>query len=1261
MAIDAPKTFYPEVFGTLFESAELDEIATEIKAGRRAVVVSGLAGSARALVLTALERKLDRRVVLVARSNREVEEIQSDVDFFYCALNGASSSERSVLTIPAVEADPYDGTSPHAEVLEQRALALHRAARGEARILLTSIGALAERTVSPDLLKASSITLRAGEEMPPELIVDLLIAAGYVREEPVGSVGEFSLRGGILDVFSPAHDAPHRIEFFGDTVESIRDFDPDTQRSTARATESIIVPMRELSVRREEFMAWADVAERHWEEDRFRRDLRARIAHAERGEPFPGWEYLLPLTRPLTSTAFDYFKDAVIVIDEPVEIEKRATDLFRYVADRFAQADDAGELALPPEKLFLTGGELRSRFDGSLRIELRLLGRDAAATDEQFSLVAHDPGADGLGAHGLGAHDLGAHDLGAHASRVPDDNTSTAELADSEATQSTLDASPPRFLFPIMPSTPDIATISQSPRRYQGRIADLARDLESETRPTLFVMPSLGLAERVAEMLGEYGITADLLPSLYTRDRQGAALAVGRIITVGKLANGFALPAANLSVLTETDVFGEVERAAPQRAVAKKARKKRTAAAFLSDLGDLKLSDYVVHVDHGIGQFQGLVQLETAGAATGNQAAGLERAHGDLREFMLLTYAEGARLYVPVERLDLVQRYSGSEGHRPQLDKLGGLGWQKAKARAKRAMRDMAEELLKLYAERKLVQGHAYGADTPWQHEFEDAFEYQLTPDQEAAIEDVKEGMESGQPMDRLIVGDVGYGKTEVAMRAAFKAVMEGKQVAVLAPTTVLVYQHFKTFQQRFSPFPARVEMLSRFRSAKEQKDVVKALEAGAVDVVVGTHRLLSKDIRFKDLGLLVVDEEQRFGVAHKERIKHMRKKVDVIAMSATPIPRTLNMSLAGLRDMSVIETPPRDRLAIQTHVVQFSEPVVRSAIELELQRSGQVFFVHNRVETIYTIAELIARLVPQARIGVGHGQMAEKELEEVIMKFVRHDLDVLVCTTIIENGIDIPLANTIIINRADMYGLAQLYQLRGRVGRSNRRAYSYLLIPAEESLTDIARRRLAAIREFSDLGAGFRIAALDLELRGAGNLLGAQQSGQIDAIGFDLYTRMLERTVRELKGEPVEDEVSTAINLAVDIRIPEDYIYDMSQRLRTYKRISSAETEAELSDVHAEIGDRYGPIPETIENLFEYARLRREASKLGIISIDREGDRLAVKFSEQAKIDADKLIAMVSEGSASFAPSGVLKVGLESQDDAEVFDEVGELLHRLR
>jgi transcription-repair coupling factor (superfamily II helicase) len=1232
MAIDVPdETYSAELFGPLFESSELNELAAELRTGRRVVVVSGLAGSARALVLTALEKKIGRRVVYVARSNREIEEFQSDVEFFYCALNAVESAESRVLTIPALEADPYDGTSPHAELLEQRALALYRSLKGEARILLTSLGALAERTISPESLNASSIILRVGDDMPPELIVDLLIASGYVREEPVGAVGEFSLRGGILDIFSPAHATPHRIEFFGDTVESIREFDQDTQRSVGHARESTIVPMRELAVRREEFMKWADAARVRWRDDAYRLDLRHRAAQAERGEPFAGWEYLIPLIRPLTSTAFDYFKDAVLIIDEPVEIEKQAGDLHNYLQDRYAKATEAGELALEPDRLFLSAEELRARFDSFTRVEFRLLGREASATDQYFRIEG-----------------------GISPAPIP--------LAEAqEFSRPKLETTSP-FLFNINDSTRDIAIVSQSPRRYQGRVQDLAHDLNNESSgfagAMLFVMPSPGLAERVVEMLREYNVTAQIAPSLaaYARESGGSA-SITRVVTVGRLANGFTLPAAGLSFLVESDIFGEVERTVRQRKAPRRARK---MSAFLSDLGDLKVGDYVVHIDHGIGQFGGLSQMTAAGGPTGNQAAGLERAAAAQREFMLLTFAEGARLYVPVERLDLVQRFSAGEGAKPQLDRLGGAGWQKAKARARRAMRDMAEELLKLYAERQLVVGHPYGADTPWQHEFEDAFEYQLTPDQEAAIEDVKSGMESAQPMDRLIVGDVGYGKTEVAMRAAFKAVMEGKQTAVLAPTTVLVFQHYKTLQKRFSAFPARIEMLSRFRTTKEQREIVKALEAGTVDIVVGTHRLLSKDIKFKDLGLLVVDEEQRFGVAHKERIKQMRKKVDVLAMSATPIPRTLNMSLAGLRDMSVIETPPRDRLAIQTHVVKFSESVIRSAIELELQRGGMVFFVHNRVETIFTIAELIGRLVPGARIGVGHGQMGEKELEEVILKFINHELDVLVSTTIIENGIDIPLANTIIINRADMYGLSQLYQLRGRVGRSNRHAYAYLLIPGEDTLTDIARRRLAAIREFSDLGAGFRIAALDLELRGAGNLLGGQQSGHIDAIGFDLYTQMLQRTVAELKGEQVEDEVSAAVNLAVDIRIPEEYIYDVSQRLRTYKRVSSAESDPELADVHAEIEDRYGPIPQTVESLFEYARLRREASRLGIVSIDREGDRLAIKFSEKAGVDPDKLITLVKEGGGSFTPSGVLKIRLSSQEDAAVFEEVRDLLARL-
>jgi transcription-repair coupling factor (superfamily II helicase) len=568
------------------------------------------------------------------------------------------------------------------------------------------------------------------------------------------------------------------------------------------------------------------------------------------------------------------------------------------------------------------------------------------------------------------------------------------------------------------------------------------------------------------------------------------------------LSGGFEILALDFVVHTETDIFGETTQAEFQKSKPQKT-KKSNLGAFISDFRDLKPGDFVVHVDHGIGRFEGLQTISAQGAE---------------REFMLLHYAEGAKLFVPVERLDLVSRFSSGEAAQPTLDRLGGLGWQKTKAKAKRAMRDMADELLRLYAERKLVQGFAFSGDTPWQEEFEDAFPYQLTTDQATAIEDLKEDMQTPVPMDRLIVGDVGYGKTEVAMRGAFKAVMDNRQVAVLTPTTVLAYQHFESFKQRFAAFPVKIELLSRFRSAKEQKEVVKAAEEGKVDILIGTHRILSADVKLPKLGLVVVDEEQRFGVAHKERLKQLKKKVDVLTLSATPIPRTLNMSLLGMRDMSVIETPPRDRLAINTQVVQFSEPVIKSAIELELARNGQVFFIHNRVESIESIAAHIKKIVPNARIIVAHGQMNEKEMENAVLDFVGYKYDVLVATTIIENGIDIPRANTIIINRADNYGLSQLYQLRGRVGRSNRRAYAYLLIPGELELTPIAKRRLSAIREFSDLGAGFRIAALDLELRGAGNILGGQQSGQLDALGFDLYTKMLERTIQELKGEEIEE-----------------------------------------------------------------------------------------------------------------------------------------------
>jgi len=1208
------------------ETPEFKRLADEVQRGVRVVSISGLVvGSARALALAALQRETGKLFAIVTQSNRDLEPWEADLRFWYCALAGATNCENEVLVLPSSESDPYAGSSPHPETLERRALTLWRLARHRQEFVLLTARALSRRTVTPDELAAAGVVLAKNDNQSPEDLVYKLVAAGYVREDPVGAVGEFSMRGGIIDVWSPGQDRPVRIEFFGDEVDSIRGFDPETQLSTSQLSEVEIVPMREVVVRSQDFRAWAAAARERWSDERYARALRDRTVFADEGESFAGWEWLMPIVRERSGSIFDYLKNAVLVVDEPSSVETHLSEVFQTLADRYAETDAVDDIAVEPQELYLSVEELRAKLDSKQRVELRVLGRAAAELDQSVALDAEAP---------------------------------KVQLGRARAVRE------PLFLFPVAGPAPEVEWKTQSTRKYHGRLANLAAELANArdgNTKTLLVMPSLGVAERVAEILAEYEIDSQLSLVEQIVEAAEATRANGlgvaqTIVTVGRLSSGFEMPGARLLTHVEADLFDEagkqtLERRGPwaegSRQKAEGRKKKSKTAAFLSDFRDLKAGDFVVHIDHGIGRFGGLQTLDLGTRSS---------------EFMLLFYAEDAKLYVPVERLDLVQRYSSAEGQQPTLDRLGGLGWQKTKAKAKRAMRDMADELLRLYAERKLVGGYAFAVDTPWQREFEDGFEYVLTPDQETAIEDVKQDMEQPTPMDRLLCGDVGYGKTEVAMRAAFKAVMEGKQAAVLTPTTVLAYQHYDTFRSRFAPFPVKIELLSRFRSAKEQKEVAKRVESGEVDVVIGTHRLLSKDVRFKELGIVVVDEEQRFGVAHKERLKHLKKRVDVLTLSATPIPRTLNMSLSGLRDMSLIETPPRDRLAIQTQVVQFSENVIKSAIELELGRGGQVFFIHNRVETIETIAALVQRLVPQARMVVGHGQMNEKEMERVMLDFIEHKYDVLVATTIIENGIDIPRANTIIINRADQYGLSQLYQLRGRVGRSNRRAYAYLLIPGEQELSPIAKRRLSAIREFSDLGAGFRIAALDLELRGAGNLLGGQQSGHMDALGFDLYTQMLERTVAELRGDAVEDETSVTINLGVDVAIPDEYINDMGQRLRTYKRVSSARDEETLFNIRNETQDRYGRLPESVEQLFGYAQLRRLAENLAVLSIDKTAEGVALKFSEKARISPEKLAAFINRGTGRvFTPTGVLKLVLNDDEQDNLLDTVRGVLMELR
>ncbi|HEY2016180.1 MAG TPA: transcription-repair coupling factor, partial [Bryobacteraceae bacterium] len=782
----------------------------------------------------------------------------------------------------------------------------------------------------------------------------------------------------------------------------------------------------------------------------------------------------------------------------------------------------------------------------------------------------------------------------------------------------------------------------------QVAIAEARTLVESGNRVAFFAS-STGEVERLADILNEYAIPYQLgieqfdsMPA-YLAQRAYHAGAVASVYLVkGLIRHGTAFQDSNIVVFGSEDLFETSEM------VARAPSSKSALATFSADLIDLKPGDYVVHAEHGVAQYLGLREI----------------AQGDSKgDYMLLEYSGEAKLYVPLTRMDLVQRFRGAGEGKPALDRMGGATWSRTKTRIKAKMRDMADELLKLYASRKMADGFSFSPDSNWQREFEDAFEFSETRDQLNAIKEIKRDMESPQPMDRLLCGDVGFGKTEVVMRAAFKALGDGKQIAILAPTTVLAFQHFETFKRRFQPFPVRVEMFSRFRSPKEIKAALADLGEGKVDIAIGTHRLLSQDVEFRDLGLVIVDEEQRFGVKHKERLKQLKTTVDHVSMSATPIPRTLHMSLLGLRDMSVIETPPKDRLSIHTVVAPFHPELIRSALELELARGGQIYFLHNRVDSIWARAAMLQELAPNSKIGVGHGQMGEAELEKTMLQFMRHEFDILVCTTIIENGLDIPLANTMLVENAERYGLSELYQLRGRVGRSNRRAYAYLLVPPDTELTEIARKRLAALKEFSDLGAGFKIAALDLELRGAGNLLGGEQHGHINSVGFDTYVSLLDETVRELKGEEIVPEIHSSLNLGLDIRIPSDYIGDENQRLRAYRQIANA-ADAEARDrAEKELEDRYGTVPEAVKNLLAYSALKTLAEQIGVEAVDRRHNLLNIKFHKETRVDPGRLMNIVKKTKgAQFTPAGVLLLPLEGPTGAgEVLQFLSEKLAELK
>ncbi len=1163
--------FVRELFADVEKLPAFARVASRLKEGMGRISVSGLTPTAKALLLVLLQKACERPLIFVVSDNRGAEDLLPVLQGF-AELTGSAEPD-SIVILPTRDVLPFQNLSPHPDIQEERAAALWKIATGAVSIVIAPIAATTIRLASTEYYTDLARTVRRGETFDTEPLLEHLNTVGYAATDVVEMPGQYALRGGILDVYSPEADRPVRIEFFGDEVESIRKFDPATQRSSSPLDEALLLPLTETPVR--EDLLGAIHVRLSGKRITGNEEVIEQAVRSGGVTVFPGWEFYAPVARESRSL-FELLPNAAILADEPENLKQELDRTWTRIEEAHERSL-IGNLVRPTDLYF--------------------------PPDEWWRMLVAQPGAD--------LEHLGI--------TRPDQ---------AEALQ-----------FQSQPAP-----------RFHGSVPTMleqVQNLITEGKNVVFAAPNTGEVERLADIFTEYNVSF----RLGSRTRGGESYAdetayfSGDVLTTtlvkAYVPDGVIFPEANLAIFGARDLFDESELVAsrPQR-------QKSKVSAFLSDFRDLQVGDYVVHVEHGIAQYHGLKEL--------NQGDGPA-------EFMLLEFAEASRLYVPLTRLDLIQKYRSSEGAKPVLSHLGTQTWAKTKARVRKAMKDMADELLKLYAQREMTQGHAFPADTEWMKEFEGAFEFTETEDQAQAISDVKSDMESGRPMDRLLCGDVGYGKTEVAMRAAFKAISDNKQVAVLAPTTVLAFQHYETFKQRFAAFPVTVEMISRFRSPKQQKEILQKAEAGKIDILIGTHRILSKDLKFSDLGLLIVDEEQRFGVRHKERLKQMRKQVDVLTMSATPIPRTLHMSLVGLRDMSVIETPPKDRMAIQTVVASWDDKLMQSALEQELERGGQAYFVHNRVESIWEIAAKLQTLVPKARILVGHGQMSEGELEKVMLKFMHHEADILVATTIIENGLDIPLCNTIFINRAERLGLSELYQLRGRVGRSDRRAYAYLLLPSEIELTPIARRRLAALKEFSDLGAGFKIAALDLELRGAGNMLGGEQSGHIEAIGFELYTQMLDRAVRELKGEMPEEEIATQLNLGLNIRIPAEYIPEENQRLRMYKRVAGVEREAQLHDVRAELIDRYGEPPLAVRNLLDYADLKLVAVRVGVNAIERKRDQVSIKFRQTAAVDPERLARFVaSQRGTQFTPDGTLKFLQKATLPAEVLGNLKILLEEL-
>ncbi|MFO7883640.1 MAG: transcription-repair coupling factor [Desulfobacteraceae bacterium] len=1087
------------------------------------VDLTGVSGSEKAYLVSRFFLNTSASVFVVLPDQKSALRFLDDLCFFM------PGHESSLVYFPGYHIMPFKSLVYHSETSSKRLSALYRITSARDRIIVvTYVDTLLHRMIPRNVLSSSAELVINGEEIDRDLLISTLNAQGYTRVSLVEEPGDYSVRGGTLDVFSPGLGNPVRIELFGDYVESLRAFSPVSQRGIQELEEAVFIPASEAVVEKKhlpDILGRIRLAGARADMDAAK--IRSCVEKVRDQGRFPGMESMLSLIYTELDTFFDYFPEkALLVLDEPGELEKKALDFEKKAFENYQAAVSDQVLCVDPESIYIGWEDVKSVMDRQNPVSFNHLHIEK-------SIPRHK--------------------------RIPldfrDNSALTARLKREEKQDYIL--------------TP---------------LADFISDSIKQGMAVIVACPGESRVKRLVSLLAPYGIE----PEHLERFSDITGKKPGVFYVKENVSSGFSAADDRFVLITDQEIFGVKRQTS-------RPRRKRAVSEFITP-EELKKGDIVVHLEHGLGRYDGLSTISVDGIS------------GD---FILITYRDEDKLYLPVDRMDMIEKYLGIEGYTPLLDKIGGKTWKKSRARARKEVEKMAGDLLTLYAKRRVKNGFSFSVSDGDFIRFEQAFPYEETPDQLKAIDDVIHDMEQDTPMDRLVCGDVGYGKTEVAVRAAYKAAKDGRQVAVVVPTTILAEQHLNTFRERLKDTAVVVEALSRFRTRKEQQDIIKNLESGQIDIVIGTHRVLQKDIAFKDLGLLVIDEEQRFGVRHKEALKSRRSTVDVLALTATPIPRSLHMSLTGMRDISVISTPPRDRQAIVSYISEYDDAIAAEAVRRELARGGQIFFIHNNIKTIFKTAERLQKLVPEARIGVAHGRLSEANLEKIMIQFINRDIDLLVCTTIVESGLDIPSANTMIINRADRFGLSQIYQLRGRIGRGEDQAYAYLFVPDEKRLTRDAKKRLAALMEHRDLGSGFQIAMKDLQIRGAGSALGGAQSGHIAAVGYDMFLKLLDEAVADLKGKPLVKTLEPEINIPVSASISEDYVQSIEQRLTIYRRLSQMTILSEVADMQQELVDRFGRLPDEAGNMLFKIMLRVMAVKAGIKRLDLSFNFISMVFSE--------------------------------------------------